>query len=149
MLASRVSLCPGCFVCTNTTTTAACLQTEQQLQRPLTAADLPAAQQQLRPSYSNNSAPHQSAADALLAAWLQNPEEFAPVCAVLGGVIANNVVAAVSAASAPLNNLLYYSLFDSRAIVEQQPPAAAAAAAGRKAGVAAVAQREEDALVID
>lgn len=128
----------------------ACLQTEQQLKRPLTAADLPAAQQQLRTSCSNNSAAHQTAAEALLAAWLQNPEEFAPVCAVLGGVIANNVVAAVSAASEPLNNLLYYSLVDSRAIVEQQPPATVAAAAtGKAAGKEVAAQQEEDALLID
>lgn len=128
----------------------ACLQTEQQLQRPLTAADLQATQQHLTTSCSNNT-PHQAAAQQLLAAWLQNPAEFAPVCAVLGGVIANNVVAAVSAASAPLNNLLYYSLFDSRAIVEQQPAAPAAGGSGAAAagGKAGVVQQQEEALEID
>lgn len=129
--------------------TAACLQTEQQLQRALTASDLQAAQQHLDTSCSNNT-PHQVAAQQLLAAWLQNPAEFAPVCAVLSGVIANNVVAAVSASSAPLNNLLYYSLFDSRAIVEQQPAAAAAGGSGAAAGgKAGVKQQQEEAVEID
>jgi hypothetical protein len=131
----------------------ACLKTEQELQQPLAASDLSAAQVHLRSSSAHN-APHQAAAEELLAAWLQNPAEFAPVCAVLGGIIANNVVSAVSASSAPLNNLLYYSLFDSRAIVEQQPGAAAMVAGGKAAAAAAAAkaaaaQPAEDALVID
>lgn len=129
----------------------ACLKAEQELQRPLSAADLPLAQRHLHSSTtdSNNSAAQLTAAEQLLAAWLEHPAEFAPVCAVLGGVIANNVVAAVSASSAPLNNLLYYSLFDSRAIVEQQPPAAAAAAAVVGAGKGQASQPQEEALEID
>jgi hypothetical protein len=123
---------------------AACWRTEQQLQRPLSAADLPAAQVHLADSCTNN-APRTAAAEQLLAAWLANPEEFAPVCAVLGGIIANNVVAAVSASSAPINNLLYYSLCDTRAIVEQRP-SAAVAVAGAKAGAA---QQVEEAVVLD
>lgn len=67
------------------------------------------------------------------------------MCAVLGGIIANNVVAGVSASSAPINNLLYYSLFDTRAIVEQRP-STAAAAPGAKAGAA---QQVEAAVVLD
>lgn len=57
-----------------------------------------------------------------LTSWLQSPDEFAPVCSVLGGVIANNVVKAVSHSGAPLHNLFYYTLFDGRGVVEAMPP---------------------------
>lgn len=151
---SAFCLCVSCCAAVLPCHPAACLKTEQELQRALTPTDLPAVQPYLRSSCSSSNGPHLAAADQLLTAWLHNPAEFAPVCAVLGGVIANNVVAAVSASSAPLNNLLYYSLFDSRAIVEQQPQAAAhgaAATAGVGGGAKGVdvAQPGEDALVID
>jgi hypothetical protein len=111
---------------------AACLALEQRLQRQLVGSDLAAAQELLSSSSSRRSTaagPYQEAAEQLLAALVSGSDEFAPVCAVLGGVIANNVVTSVSRAGAPLNNLLYFTLFDGRAIVETQPAAGAAAVA--------------------
>lgn len=66
-------------------------------------------------------------------------EEFAPVCAVLGGVVANNVVLAVSHSGAPLKNLFFYSLVDGRGTVEDLPPPGAADAAAGLTGARAAA----------
>jgi ubiquitin-like 1-activating enzyme E1 A len=129
---------------------AVCAALEAQLQRPLTADDLPAAQQQLQDLASSST--QLAAAQQLLAAHLSGAAEFAPVCAVLGGIIANNVVAAVSGSGAPLNNKLYYSLLDGRAIVETQPVAASGSGQQGKAGAAAGAaqqQQQGDEVVID
>jgi ubiquitin-like 1-activating enzyme E1 A len=122
---------------------AVCAALESQLQRPLTADDLPAAQQQLQ--QLAGSSPQLTSAQQLLAAHLTGAAEFAPVCAVLGGIIANNVVAAVSGSGAPLNNLLYYSLFDGRAIVERQP----AGSAQQSSKAAAGPQQQAEEVVID
>lgn len=125
--------------------TAACWLLEQELGRPLTAADQSAAQEQLTKAAAGTPA---AEAAAQLLQW-QFAGEAAPVCAVLGGVIANNVVAAVSGSSAPLHNLLYYSLADSRAVVEHQPPADAAKAAAAKAGAGHATGLQQAAEVVD
>jgi ubiquitin-like 1-activating enzyme E1 A len=125
-----------------------CAALEAQLQQPLTADDLPAAQQQLQELAS--SSPQLASAQQLLEAHLTGAAEFAPVCAVLGGIIANNVVTAVSGSGAPLNNMLYYSLLDGRAIVETQPIAASGSGGQQgKAAAAAAQQQQVDEVVID
>uniref|UniRef100_A0A383W834 THIF-type NAD/FAD binding fold domain-containing protein n=1 Tax=Tetradesmus obliquus TaxID=3088 RepID=A0A383W834_TETOB len=118
-----------------------CAALEQQLQRPLTAADLPAAQQQLQQLAA--ASPQLAAAQQQLAAHLAGAAEFAPVAAVLGGIIANNVVAAVSGSGAPLNNMLFYSLLDGRAIVETQPAGDGAGQPGKAAGGAAAGSQQQ------
>lgn len=126
---------------------AVCATLESQLQRPVTADDLPAAQQQLQ--QLAGSSPQLTSAQQLLAAHLTDAAEFAPVCAVLGGIIANNVVAAVSGSGAPLHNLLYYSLFDGRAIVERQPAGSAQQSSKAAAAAAAGPQQKAEEVVID
>lgn len=127
---------------------AALLATETKLERSLTPDDLSTAQQQLHNIANNH--PQRSTAEQLLQSVISGAAEFAPVCAVLGGVIANNVVMAVSASGTPLNNMLYYTLFDGRAIVETQP---AAAATGTGAGIKAAAvqqqQQQEEQIELD
>ena len=54
----------------------------------------------------------QDAAAAAAAAGSEQEEpqgELAPVCAVVGGVVANNVLRALSAANPPLRNFFFYS----------------------------------------
>lgn len=82
----------------------------------------------------------------VLESWVSSEEEFAPVCAVVGGVAANNVVKAVSRSGAPVNNLFLYDLSDGRGVVEQRGGApAAAGAANGKPGAAPV----EEAIELD
>jgi hypothetical protein len=138
-VACRHGRCRHCAHGTPPTNTA-CWAAEQRLQRPLTAGDQPQLQALLADALTAAPVAHAEAAQQLLA-WLPQGE-VAPVCAVLGGVIANNVVAAVSGASAPLHNLLCYSLADSRAVVERPPPAAGAVLA-HAAGAAAAQQQHK------
>ena len=56
--------------------------------------------------------------------------ELAPVCAVGGGVVANNVIRALSHSGAPLHNLFFYCLLDGRGVVELRPREAAGPANG-------------------
>eukprot|EP00878_Enallax_costatus_P023505 GHUV01025004.1.p1 GENE.GHUV01025004.1~~GHUV01025004.1.p1 ORF type:complete len:245 (+),score=77.43 GHUV01025004.1:744-1478(+) len=116
-------------------------------QQKRTPEDLPAAIDHLRKIASNH--PQITSAEQLLTSVVTNAAEFAPVCAILGGVIANNVVMAVSASDTPLNNMLYYTLFDGRAIVETQP---VVVANGVKEAAAAAKQQQqptEDAIELD
>lgn len=94
------------------------------MQRTLTTDDLSTVQQQLHSTAGSH--PAADTAEQLLSSTITATAEFAPVCAVLGGVIANNIVMAVSASGSPLNNLFYYTLFDGKGVVETQPTAAAA-----------------------
>jgi ubiquitin-like 1-activating enzyme E1 A len=54
----------------------------------------------------------------LLLLQVVDQEEFAPACAVLGGVIANNVIKAISNTGAPVRNLVLYSVADGVGAVE-------------------------------
>lgn len=45
-------------------------------------------------------------------------EELAPICAVVGGVVANNVIRAVSHVNEPLYNLFLYGVHDGMGLVE-------------------------------
>ena len=57
---------------------------------------------------------HASAASApredLLCALVEDGEELAPVAAIVGGVIANNIIRAISGVNAPAKNLVLFSL---------------------------------------
>jgi len=110
---------------------AACLALESKTRRRLSSDDLAAAQQHLSSSTESQAGAHQEAAQQLLASVVSGADEFAPVCAVLAGIIANNVVAAVSGSEAPLNNLLYFTLFDGRAIVEHGQPEGSSSSSSR------------------
>ncbi len=91
-------------------------------------------------------------------------DEFAPVAAVLGGVIGNDVIRAVSHSDVPTNNIFLYSL-SGRPLVQVLPPpgsgvgaGAAKAAAGQQQQqakrkhqdeVAAAAAEVEDVILLD
>lgn len=94
---------------------AACYAFEQDQGCPPTAADAAALAAGFGACGSDAWA---AGARQQLDAWLGSSNEFAPVCAIVGGVAANNVVKIVSQSDAPLNNLLYFTLFDGRGVVE-------------------------------
>ena len=47
------------------------------------------------------------------------PMDLSPICAILGGVIAQEVIKGLSGKDQPLNNLFVYNGIDSHAIVEK------------------------------
>jgi len=78
-------------------------------------------------------------------------DEFAPVAAVVGGVIGNDIVRAVSNSDEPTNNIFLYSL-TGRPLVQKLPPPGAAAAAGavqKEQTAAAAAAAVDDVVLLD
>lgn len=57
----------------------------------------------------------------LLASFVTDTFEMAPVAAVTGGVLANYIVRAVSQAHSPLQNFFFFCLFDGVGMVECLP----------------------------
>lgn len=55
----------------------------------------------------------------LLQDLVSDTEEFAPACAVLGGIIANNVIKSISSTGEPVFNMVLYSVADGLGAVEQ------------------------------
>jgi hypothetical protein len=96
---------------------------EQQLGHRLSPTDLPKAQEYLTQQVAAwpGGKALQDILQQLLTSYANGDAEFAPVCAVVGGVMANNVIKAVSHSGAPVKNLFYYSLFDGRGLVEDMP----------------------------
>jgi hypothetical protein len=124
---------------------AACAELEAAHSRPVAPADAEAVQGIIQQRAAGSGVSTTSVAAQMVPSYL-SPSEFAPVCAVTGGVIANNVVRAVSKSGAPLSNFFYYSLMDGKGVVEQVPPPAAAAAAGGAAAGQAPATIIEEAI---
>ena len=58
----------------------------------------------------------------LLESWVcLGASELAPVAAVVGGLVANNVIRAISGVNQPIKNMLFFSLFDNHGMVEDMP----------------------------
>lgn len=58
---------------------------------------------------------------ASLEEFVGQEEEVAPVAAVLGGVLANEVVKVAGGHRAPVRNLMFFSLLDGHGVVEDMP----------------------------
>ena len=50
---------------------------------------------------------------------MTDEEEFAPACAVMGGIIANNAIKAISSTGEPTRNFVMYSVADGTGAVEE------------------------------
>ncbi|KAI8463493.1 MAG: SUMO-activating enzyme 1B [Monoraphidium minutum] len=123
----------------------ACAALEDELGRALAPADAPAAAAKLQ-QLSAAAAPWAGPAAERLLSWVAaGGSEFAPVAAVTGGVIGNDVIRAVSHSDAPINNLFLYTLSD-RPLVQTLPPPGAAGGGG---GGGAAAQWQAAAELID
>ena len=55
--------------------------------------------------------------------YLESPQEMAPVNAIVGGVLANEVLKAVSGRGEPFDNLFLYSMADGGGMIERLAPA--------------------------
>ena len=55
--------------------------------------------------------------------YLENPDEFAPVNSIVGGILANEVLKAVSGKGNPFDNLFLYSMATGAGVVEKLAPA--------------------------
>uniref|UniRef100_A0A9I9CEF9 THIF-type NAD/FAD binding fold domain-containing protein n=1 Tax=Cucumis melo TaxID=3656 RepID=A0A9I9CEF9_CUCME len=56
--------------------------------------------------------------NALLERLVTNPTEFPPVCAIIGGILGQEVIKAVSGKGDPLKNFFYFDTVDGKGIIE-------------------------------
>ena len=53
----------------------------------------------------------------ILHLYLEGAGEFAPVCSVMGGMMANEIVKIVSLKGDPVQNFLFYDIFDGKGVL--------------------------------
>lgn len=58
----------------------------------------------------------------ILEEYLQQSEELAPVNAIVGGILANEVLKCISKKGQPLDNLFCYSMLDGSGVIEKLRP---------------------------
>ncbi|XP_027340708.1 SUMO-activating enzyme subunit 1A-like isoform X2 [Abrus precatorius] len=56
--------------------------------------------------------------DALLERLVRNTTEFPPVCAIIGGILGQEVIKAISGKGDPLKNFFFFDAFDGKGIIE-------------------------------
>lgn len=92
-----------------------CSAFEEQHGRPPAAGDMQALHA-IAQNLSEGGGPPVNA--ALLESWVCDPEDFPPLAAIVGGVVANHLIRTVSCVEAPFKNLFFYSVQDGMGIVE-------------------------------
>lgn len=70
---------------------------------------------------ASEGAPASLIREELLASFVTDTYDMAPVSAVTGGVLANYIVRAISQAHSPLQNFFFFCLFDGVGMVESLP----------------------------
>ena len=53
----------------------------------------------------------------MLRLYLEGSGEFAPVCSVMGGMLANELVKIVSLKGDPVQNFFFYDIFDGKGVL--------------------------------
>ncbi|KAL3001617.1 hypothetical protein AAZX31_08G011300 [Glycine max] len=60
--------------------------------------------------------------DTLLERLVTNAIEFPPVCAIIGGILGQEVIKAISGKGDPLKNFFFFDAFDGKGIIEDLSP---------------------------
>lgn len=60
--------------------------------------------------------------DSLLKRLVTNATEFPPVCAIIGGILGQEVIKAISGKGDPLKNFFFFDAFDGKGIIEDLSP---------------------------
>nr|ACU20410.1 unknown [Glycine max] len=60
--------------------------------------------------------------DSLLKRLVTNATEFPPVCAIIGGILGQEVIKAISGKGDPLKNFFFFDAFDGKGIIEDISP---------------------------
>ncbi|KAL6559637.1 SUMO-activating enzyme subunit 1A [Orobanche gracilis] len=82
------------------------------------AADLQNVQKLRKELSEANSVDEFQIPDSLLERLLEGRREFPPVCAVVGGILGQEVIKALSGKGDPLKNFFFYDAMDGKGIIE-------------------------------
>ncbi|XP_057804836.1 SUMO-activating enzyme subunit 1A isoform X2 [Salvia miltiorrhiza] len=86
--------------------------------RETSAADLPKVQRLRKELCDAQSHDESQIPDALLERLLKGRTEFPPVCAIIGGILGQEVIKAISGKGDPLKNFFFYDAMDGKGIIE-------------------------------
>ncbi|CAL0325281.1 unnamed protein product [Lupinus luteus] len=81
-------------------------------------ADLPGVLKLKRELCSAQSLSESHVPDTLLERLVTNTMEFPPVCAIIGGILGQEVIKAISGKGDPLKNFFFFDAFDGKGIIE-------------------------------
>lgn len=81
-------------------------------------ADLPTVQKFRKEICETQSFSESQIPDSLLEGLLSGRMEFPPVCAIIGGIIGQEVIKAISCKGEPLKNFFYFDAMDGKGIIE-------------------------------
>ncbi|KAL0318889.1 UNVERIFIED_CONTAM: SUMO-activating enzyme subunitB-1 [Sesamum angustifolium] len=82
------------------------------------AADLPNVQKLRKELCEAQSLDESQIPDSLLERLLEGRREFPPVCAVIGGILGQEVIKAISGKGDPLKNFFFFDAMDGKGIIE-------------------------------
>ncbi|KAL1566485.1 SUMO-activating enzyme subunit 1B-1 [Salvia divinorum] len=82
------------------------------------AADLPEVQKLRKELCDTQSHAESQIPDALLERLLKGRTEFPPVCAIIGGILGQEVIKAISGKGDPLKNFFFFDATDGKGIIE-------------------------------
>ncbi|XP_022865021.1 SUMO-activating enzyme subunit 1B-1-like, partial [Olea europaea var. sylvestris] len=81
-------------------------------------ADLPNVQKLRKELCEAHSLSESMIPDALLERLLSSTTEFPPVCAIIGGILGQEVIKAISGKGDPLKNFFFFDSMDGKGIIE-------------------------------
>ncbi|KAG6385952.1 hypothetical protein SASPL_154835 [Salvia splendens] len=84
----------------------------------ISAADLPKVQRLRKELCDAQSHAESQIPDALLERLLKGRTEFPPVCAIIGGILGQEVIKAISGKGDPLKNFFFFDAMDGKGIIE-------------------------------
>ncbi|PKI60458.1 hypothetical protein CRG98_019112 [Punica granatum] len=96
-------------------------ETHQQMGRSsgeISTADLPAVLNLRKQLCQAQSLRESQVPDALLERLVSGRGEFPPVCAILGGILGQEVIKAISGKGDPLKNFFFFDAFDGKGVIE-------------------------------
>ncbi|TYI35399.1 hypothetical protein ES332_A03G074200v1 [Gossypium tomentosum] len=83
-----------------------------------TIADLPGVLKLRKELCETNSLDESQIPDALLERLLTDTREFPPVCAIIGGILGQEVIKAISGKGDPLKNFFFFDAMDGKGLIE-------------------------------
>ncbi|KAF8408442.1 hypothetical protein HHK36_007595 [Tetracentron sinense] len=93
-------------------------QTEERNPGETSVADLPSVLKLRKELCETQSLNESHIPDGLLERLLAGRREFPPVCAIIGGILGQEVIKAISGKGDPLKNFFFFDAFDGKGIIE-------------------------------
>ncbi|CAD7696785.1 unnamed protein product [Ostreobium quekettii] len=96
-----------------------CAEFQRRLSRPPAAADIEDVKSLARRMAADGGLSERLYSERLLSLFVEGAGELAAVCAIVGGILGNEIVKVVSGRGEPLRNFFFFSLHDGRGVAQE------------------------------